>query len=401
MKQAVLERPFVSKPVPNLSSEFQGNCKAAEIRDDDHAFLRLKARPATAAKRTIHSADLFCGGGGLTLGAEEAAESLGIRLEPVFAADMDDDAANCFEANFPTSVVERRDLTKIFDIEVEGARLNSAEAKLRSRLGGVQLLLGGPPCQGHSDLNNFSRRDDPKNKLYLVMSRAARVLRPEFVLIENVPGVAHDRGRVFQQAIAELEYLGYSVTFGVADGLRLGLPQSRKRMVVIATKNRSVDVSAVESAYAVASQRSVRWAIEDLEHLHGTALVDQPANTSPTNRERIGYLFKHDLWELPDEQRPPCHRGGGHSYKSVYGRLRYDLPSQTITSGFYSVCMGRYVHPTQQRTLTAHEAARLQFFPDYFDFSAAGKRTALARVIGNAVPPKLSFPFVREMLRGE
>ena len=401
MRQAVLDRLQPSEANSRLPSELRSSANDTEIRGDDHAFLRLKERAATIPMRTLHSADLFCGGGGLTLGAEEAAASLGIQLEPVFAADMDGDAANCFEANFPTALVERRDLTEIFDIEVEGARLNSAEANLRRRLGGLQLLLGGPPCQGHSDLNNFSRRDDPKNKLYLVMSRAARVLRPEFVLIENVPGVAHDRGRAFQQAIAELEHLGYSVTFGIADGLRLGLPQSRKRMVVIAARKRSIDVSSVERAYAVANERSVRWAIQDLEHLHGTGLVDQHANTSPANRERVKYLFDHDLWDLPNEQRPPCHRNGGHSYKSVYGRLRYDLPSQTITSGFYSVCMGRYVHPTQQRSLTAHEAARLQFFPDYFDFTPAGKRTAMARVIGNAVPPKLSFPFVREMLRDQ
>jgi DNA (cytosine-5)-methyltransferase 1 len=365
---------------------------------DDHAFLRLKERSHSAPAGTLHSVDLFCGAGGLSLGAEEAAASLGWQLKVALAADMDAAAANCFEANFEGTEVERRDLAAIFDID-GGSRLSAEEAKLRRRLGGVDLLLGGPPCQGHSDLNNYSRRDDPKNRLYRVMSRAARVLRPDKILIENVPGVAHDRGRAFQQTAQELEQLGYAVSSGVVDGLRLGVPQSRKRLVLIGTLKGSFDIASVESAYAIERPRDVRWAIEDLQDSVGDDIVNQPANTSSDNRARIKYLFENKLWDLPDEQRPPCHRGGGHSYKSVYGRLRYDKPSQTITSGFYSVCMGRYVHPSRQRTLTAHEAARLQFFPDYFDFSAAGKRTSLARVIGNAVPPKLSFPFIREMLR--
>jgi len=369
------------------------------MNGDDHAFLRLEQRSNAGLKRTLHSVDLFCGAGGLSLGAEVAAASLGYELKVELAADMDPDAANCFEANFSGSIVERRDLATIFDIDATDLRLTKEEARLRRQLEGVHLLLGGPPCQGHSDLNNFSRRDDPKNRLYRVMSRAALVLRPEKILIENVPGAAHDRGRAFQQTAHELEQLGYTVSSAVVDGLRLGLPQSRKRLVMVANLQDSFDLAGVEVAYAIEQQRDVRWAIGDLEDSVGDDIVSQPANTSPDNRARIRYLFENDLWDLPDEQRPPCHRGGGHSYKSVYGRLRYDKPSQTITSGFYSVCMGRYVHPSRQRTLTAHEAARLQFFPDYFDFSATGKRTSLARVIGNAVPPKLSFPFIREMLR--
>ena len=83
---------------------------------------------------------------------------------------------------------------------------------------------------------------------------------------------------------------------------------------------------------------------------------------------------------------------------SVYGRLSWDKPAQTVTRGFYSMCMGRYVHPSQRRTLTAREAARLQFFPDFFDFSGANTRTAIATLIGNAVPPKLIYPFVRELI---
>lgn len=107
-----------------------------------------------------------------------------------------------------------------------------------------------------------------------------------------------------------------------------------------------------------------------------------------TNLARMRYLLEHDLYDLPNSERPECHRDA-HSYKSMYGRLKWAEPAQTITSGFGSIGQGRYMHPTQMRALTAHEAARIQGFPDYFDFSAVTKRSELATMIGNAVPPAL------------
>jgi len=110
------------------------------------------------------------------------------------------------------------------------------------------------------------------------------------------------------------------------------------------------------------------------------------------------YLLTTGNFDLPDERRPPCHRGGGHSYKSMYGRLSWDMPAQTVTRGFGSPGQGRFIHPARPRTITPHEAARLQFFPDFFDFSSVSKRTELATMIGNAVPMKLSYVFALEML---
>jgi DNA (cytosine-5)-methyltransferase 1 len=101
------------------------------------------------------------------------------------------------------------------------------------------------------------------------------------------------------------------------------------------------------------------------------------------------HLLQEKLYDLPNNLRPKCHQND-HSYKSMYGRLRWNLPAQTITSGFGSIGQGRYMHPTQPRALTAHEAARIQGFPDYFDFSPVGKRGDLATMVGNAVPPALS-----------
>src|SRR5713101_8205724 len=108
-----------------------------------------------------------------------------------------------------------------------------------------------------------------------------------------------------------------------------------------------------------------------------------------TNARRIDYLFENKLYDLPNLKRPDCHKDGNHSYKSVYGRLRWNMPSQTITTGFGCMGQGRYVHPQLRRTITAHEAARLQTFPDWFDFGKKTSRSTLAEVVGNAVPPLL------------
>jgi DNA (cytosine-5)-methyltransferase 1 len=144
----------------------------------------------------------------------------------------------------------------------------------------------------------------------------------------------------------------------------------------------------------------VRWAIEDLQDADGSFL-DMPTRLSPENERRIAYLFENGSYELPDFLRPPCHRDG-HTYPSMYGRLSWDKPAGTITTGFMSPGRGRYVHPSRPRTLTPHEAARLQGIPDSFRFvraeGAAPSRTQLARWIGNAVPPPLAYAVVLTVL---
>src|SRR5262249_32294085 len=119
---------------------------------------------------------------------------------------------------------------------------------------------------------------------------------------------------------------------------------------------------------------------------------------SQENQQRIKHLHDKGIYDLPNSIRPVCHQNDEHSYRSMYGRILPDEPAQTLTCGFASPGQGRYVHPTQRRTLTPHEAARLQFFPDSFDFSGVPSRKALARMIGNAVPMKLSYAFCLEFL---
>ena len=110
---------------------------------------------------------------------------------------------------------------------------------------------------------------------------------------------------------------------------------------------------------------------------------------STVNQSRIHYLFENDLYELPNEQRPDCHRLKSHTYPAVYGRMHWNQPSPILTGG--ACCgRGRFVHPLQERTLTPHEAARIQYFPDFFDFSGL-TRTGLIQAIGNAVPSRAGY----------
>ena len=137
--------------------------------------------------------------------------------------------------------------------------------------------------------------------------------------------------------------------------------------------------------------------IGDLEGIEPIVDFDRAPVATARNQRRIDILFEEGAYELDDRHRPPCHRKGGHSYKSIYGRLRGDRPSQTVTTGFRCMGQGRYVHPTQRRTLTPHEAARLQFIPDFVDFSGLSS-TSVARLIGNAVPPKMAYTILLSLL---
>lgn len=363
----------------------------AEVRGDDYAFLRLQSVPAyLSGSRQVRVVDLFSGCGGISLGVREACEALGLGFEAVLAADFESAALDTYAANMHPARLVRQPLGDILQLPL-GSRLTPDEHMLRADAGRIDLLVGGPPCQGHSDLNNSTRRDDPKNSLYALMARAAEVFEPAHVLIENVLGAAHDRSGVVQMTRERLEQLGYRTTLGIVDGTAVGVPQRRRRLVLLASRERSpVEVDTLSTSMSL-PMRDAFWAIGDLQDVAPISIFDEPSKPNADTLRRISYLFDHDLYELPDEMRPPCHRNKRHTYKSIYGRLRWDQPAQTITSGFYSMCMGRYVHPSRPRTLTAHEASRFQFFPDFFDFTPVANRTTLAQIIGNAVPMKLAY----------
>jgi DNA (cytosine-5)-methyltransferase 1 len=381
-----------SSTVALPSGAFADSAEAFDI-----GWLRSSRPPAVEAlSGTFRFVDLFSGCGAMSLGVWEACRALNLAAEPLLAVDINAPALRTYARNFPDALT-RPDPVEILLDGQPGEPPTPAEEGFRQHIGKVDMLIGGPPCQGHSNLNNHTRRVDPKNQLYLRMARFAEIVRPEHILIENVPGAVHDRSGVVQQTITILQRRGYHVSTGVMNAVDIGVAQKRRRFFTVASLRRPFDFEATRDMYRRPA-RPLSWAIGDLEGVQTGTAFDSSAVHSPTNRGRIAYLFEHDLYDLPDDQRPDCHRLKTHSYKSVYGRLRPDEPTPTITTGFGSTGQGRYVHPTLQRTMTPHEAARVQFIPDFFVF-ADDRRRALQEMIGNAVPPKISYVIALELMR--
>jgi DNA (cytosine-5)-methyltransferase 1 len=333
------------------------------------------------------------------LGAVEAARSRGKAAEIVLAVDKDADALAVYERNLlaANSKARNGDLASLFALP--GRTFTAAEKALRTEIGRLDILVAGPPCQGHSDLNNQTRRQDPRNQLYSCVVRAVEVFRPTAILIENVPSVVHDRGNVVSESVKNLERWGYHVSSCVVDTADIGLAQRRRRHVLVASSRREFDATKALAAHSILSAVPISKYLSDIleEADESMEVFYSSSKMQPQNEKRVRWLFEHDEFNLPNRLRPSCHQNG-HSYMSMYGRMQWDKPAQTITGGFGCMGQGRFVHPKRPRTLTPHEAARIQGFPDFFVFDDVKKRAALQQIIGNAVPPKLAAVFVQGLL---
>jgi DNA (cytosine-5)-methyltransferase 1 len=373
--------------VQTVHREDQSRLLSEDVTDSeadlDRRYLRRKTRPSAATgEPAIQVVDLFAGCGGLTLGALEGARRSGRSADLALAVDDNKVALDVLRSTLraPRHRFSNADL---------GGSLHS----LFTGFAGRMLLLAGPPCQGHSTLNNHTRHDDPRNDLYLSVARAANLLRPRAVIVENVGSVTSDRRSAATKCAADLEGLGYKVVTHRAHLHRLGVPQTRVRHVLVATRGRRFAWDVPDL-----SGRTVKWATEDLLDAPASRLLDTPSVPNQDNRERIAWLFQNEAHDLPNPERPDCHKNG-HSYVSMYGRLWWDAPAQTVTSGFGSMGQGRYVHPLRPRTITPHEAARLQFLPDFVRFDGVERRGALAEMIGNVAPPRLTISLVQALIR--
>jgi DNA (cytosine-5)-methyltransferase 1 len=366
------------------------------------AYLRgIRPTPATSNGRTLKTIDVFSGIGGLALGFRQAADECGFRTRSVVAVDQDPDALAVYRNNHRTDLLLTESASMLVNYQLSGNADDAtffgpptAATKLAHLRGSIDAILAGPPCQGHSNLNNYSRRIDDRNQLYLTVPAMAVALDVPLVVIENVPGVVHDHHSVVSTTISLLKTSGYEVTHGVLDASAMGWPQTRKRFFLVASRlGRPIDLRTVADSLSTARPFSVSWALEDLPVGSREPFMDLLPVLSDDNRRRVEYLFDNDLHELPNDQRPECHQNGT-SYRSVYGRMRADKPAPTITGGFLSPGRGRFTHPTEPRALTPREAARIQGFPDTYSFAlpqGEPGRTHLARWIGNAVPMPLGF----------
>ena len=334
----------------------------------------------SAPKFKLRYADLFSGCGGMSIGLEQAAHAVGGIAASALAIDSNPSVLDIYGYNIACEHLIRGDITK-------------QSLPTSSTLGDVDLLIGGPPCQGHSNLNNHTRRDDGRNRLYFEMVRFALDYEVPTVVIENVPTVLRSKNPVVDQSVAALKLGGYQVESVSINALRVGVPQTRKRHFLVASRYDAPPIADFINAFRT-DERSVGWAINDLLDADLTQRMNVPANLATVNRARIKEMFEDDLYDMPMHLRPPSHQFGQYSYTSVYGRLRWDQPSGTITTNFRTPGCGRFIHPLRQRTLTMHEAARLQTFPDTFEFFPPGVQLSNQTVqtaIGNAVPPKLAF----------
>jgi len=270
--------------------------------------LRLRERPffeeGTEQLRII---DLFCGCGGLSLGVAQAAQERFIALDIALAIDSDESALEVFRANFPKANTMSSGVESLFS-KTSGRAPLKVELKLRREIGTVHALVGGPPCQGHSNLNNHTRRTDPRNDLYLRMVRAAEVFLPPVVLIENVPAVLHSSSGVIKRSSTILRKNGYDVQDAVIALTKLGVPQSRRRHVLLATRIRGLTSSAVMADILnhEAAQHDLRWAIGDLLGLQRSSIIDIHPQASAANLSRMKKMLKYGWYDLPNRYRPPC-----------------------------------------------------------------------------------------------
>lgn len=324
--------------------------------------------------------DLFAGAGGLSLGLHSAG------FDVVAALDSWQLAVDTYTKNLPHAA-SCLDVAAVTGDEV----LNLAGIEA----GAVDLVAGGPPCQGFS-VQRIGADTDPRNKLVLDFARLVADIKPRAFLMENVPGLLGKRGAaVFERFTAQLTNAGYSITVQRINASDFGVPQNRRRVLVAGwrIRDRPLEVNPP----SLVGPATVWDAIGDLPPAAApgaTAPADPlhiESNMSDVNRERLALIPPGGGFEdLPLELRVRCHLPGAAviGHRGVYGRLAPDRPAGTITARFDSFTRGRFAHPYENRNITLREGARLQTFPDDFEF--LGNREEIAAQVGNAVAPRLA-----------
>ena len=371
----------------------------------------VSPKAETESSRQVRVAELFCGPGGLAQGARQLCSELGYGFESVVAVDQDEEALQVYELNQGTRYTSSANASLLLEHKIKRTKHDVeyryppeiADDRLGEHVAGIDLLLAGPPCQGHSNLNNETRRDDRRNELYLIVPALAVAADIPLVVIENVTAVVHDQSGhdVVTTTVKLLGAAGYSVEEGVLKADRLGWPQTRSRHFLVARHERlgGAPIRLEDITASLGSDaRDVMWAIGDLvgEDGDSNAEMNRVPDMNPDTRRRIKWFEANpDKRDLPIEERPLSHRDEKTftERKAVYGRMYVDRPAPTLTTGFVTPGRGRYVHPTEPRVLTPREAARIQGFPDKYRWRIPGgpvpTSQSLAKWIGDAVPMPL------------
>lgn len=321
------------------------------------------------------SIDLFSGAGGMSEGLKMA------NFRTKYAFEIDPIAAMTYKLN------HRR--TKVFTQDIRTVDTNDILKGLNGKP--IHLLAGCPPCQGFSSIRRLNRSkpaEDERNYLINEYVRFVDALHPYTIMLENVPGLQMSDD--FNRAIDHLREIGYSVDYEILNVKDYGVPQNRKRLVLVGSR-----LGEIHVAKATHERSTVRSTIAAMPEPENSD--DVIHNIYPHHIQRIQHLINqipHDggsLRDLGEEWQLECHKSINVGFNDVYGRLRWDSYSTTITGGCLNPSKGRFLHPEQDRCISAREASLLQTFPSDYIFPTNVAKTKIALMIGNALPPKFCF----------
>ncbi|MCY4519716.1 MAG: DNA cytosine methyltransferase [Caldilineaceae bacterium] len=332
--------------------------------------------------------DFFCGCGGASAGFREAG------MEIAFGLDNDPDAGRTFKANFPEA--------EFFDDDIATMPDSAIDIVVDAWPNHALLFNACAPCQPFSRQRcGTLRPDDERLGLLTHVLRFVRRYRPEYVFVENVPGLqdAGAGGGIFQGLLHTLQELGYSTDHRVVKSQDYGVPQRRMRLVLLASL--LGPITFPEPTYGVGTLNpeysTVRKWIKSLPAIsageaHPRVPNHRAARLSSLNLQRIGATPQGGGWrDLPPKLLPKSRKAGFNGYTDVYGRLRWDAPAPALTTRCISYSNGRFGHPEQDRAISVREAACLQTLPN--DFVLTGSLNSQARQVGNAVPTLLAQRF--------
>jgi len=329
--------------------------------------------------------DFFCGCGGASCGFREAG------MDIAFGLDCDPDSQQTFQLNFPSAHFELADIQ-----EVSIRHLGGLVAAERPN---PVLFCGCAPCQPFTKQNTTrpARRRDVRVPLLPRFARIVTACKPDIVFVENVPGLQKltRRTQPFGGFLRRLETAGYHVAHDPVSLMKYGVPQSRCRLVLLASRLGPIELPQKTNGPGTDNRayETVRSWIEDLPPIaageeHATVPNHRAAALSVRNMERIRATPEgggHGDW--PERLRLDCHQKTP-GYIDVYGRMSWDRPAPGLTTRCISYSNGRFGHPSQDRAISVREAACLQTFPR--DFRFKGSLGSMARQIGNAVPVRLA-----------
>ena len=355
--------------------------------------------------------DLFCGTGAFAKGFANYQNLFKV----VYAIDKDPIAAATAKANHQNCVVETNDIRKISP-EIVGKNLGLRE---------VDVIIGGPPCQGFSSLRPYrsSSIEDGRNDLYTTFALFVDFFRPKVVVMENVIGlITHNSGHTLDKILDRFESLGYNADWRILNAANYGVPQKRERFIMIATQKKSSVRFPAPTHYfsgnVVGYRDKSRYMFADTNLPKALSVDDAISDLPPLSRGQQAREYDREP-ETPYQRdrrsgstKLTLHKAANHSdkmlevikyagenincipkhlitsgFSSCYSRLSGNEPSTTITVKFRSPASNKCIHPTQDRTITPREAARIQSFDDPFIFK--GSITQICSQIGNAVPPLL------------